>query len=56
MLRGKPEDGDILAFCDSLAKELLAQSAFGEALRVLVDKKDIKSAEKRWNWVRRWCW
>jgi prolyl-tRNA synthetase len=53
MLRGKPEDSDILAFCEATAKALVAQSAFGEALRVLVDKKDIKSAEKRWNWVRR---
>ena len=53
MLRGKAEDSDILAFCDALAKELSAQSAFGEFLRVLVDKKDIKSAEKRWDWVRR---
>jgi len=28
-------------------------SAFGQPLRVLLDTKKIKSAEKRWNWVRR---
>jgi prolyl-tRNA synthetase len=53
MLRGKPEDAEVLAFCEALTRELGAQSAFGERLRVLLDTKDIKSADKRWNWVRR---
>src|SRR5215468_4744101 len=53
MLRDKPEDAEILTFCESLQKALAAQTAFGENLRVLLDTKDIKSAEKRWNWVRR---
>ena len=30
-----------------------AERAFGQPLRVLLDTKKIKSAEKRWNWVRR---
>ena len=53
MLRGKPEDGALLAYCETLAKRLKEKSAFGECLRILVDKKAEKSAEKRWNWVRR---
>jgi prolyl-tRNA synthetase len=53
MLRDKPEDAAVLEFADKLAKALMAQSVFGAPLRVLVDKKPIKSAEKRWNWVRR---
>jgi prolyl-tRNA synthetase len=53
MLRDKPEDAAVLAYCDSLAKDLTAQSAFGLPLRVIVDKKPLKSADKRWNWVRR---
>ena len=48
MLRDKPEDKDLVAYCTSLEKDLKAQG-----IRVLVDVKPIKSAEKRWNWVRR---
>ena len=48
MLRGKPEDQQLIGYCSGLEKELKALG-----LRVLVDLKDIKSAEKRWNWVRR---
>jgi prolyl-tRNA synthetase len=53
MLRDKPEDAEVLAFCDKLVASLSALSAFGQPLRVLLDTKKIKSAEKRWNWVRR---
>ena len=48
MLRDKPEDKELLDYCAALEKELKAQG-----IRVLVDAKPIKSAEKRWNWVRR---
>ncbi|MES1203794.1 MAG: His/Gly/Thr/Pro-type tRNA ligase C-terminal domain-containing protein, partial [Pseudomonadota bacterium] len=53
MLRDKPEDADVLAYCKALAADLGALSAFGAPLRVLVDTKLGKSADKRWNWVRR---
>jgi prolyl-tRNA synthetase len=53
MLRGKPEDSDILAYCEMLANHIGGKTAFGERVRVFVDKKDIRSAEKRWDWVRR---
>ena len=48
MLRDKPEDKELLDYCASLEKELKAAG-----IRVLVDVKPVKSAEKRWNWVRR---
>jgi prolyl-tRNA synthetase len=48
MLREKPEDAALIDYCASLEKEL---KAIG--IRTLVDTKPIKSAEKRWNWVRR---
>jgi prolyl-tRNA synthetase len=48
MLREKPEDKELLDYCASLEKELKAAG-----IRVLVDAKPVKSAEKRWNWVRR---
>jgi prolyl-tRNA synthetase len=53
MLRGKPEDADVLGYCEALAGALGKETAFNERLRVIVDTKDIKSADKRWNWVRR---
>jgi len=48
MLRGKPEDEAVLDFCEALRRQLAAVG-----LRAAVDKKQIKSADKRWNWVRR---
>ena len=48
MLRDKPEDAALLDYCASLEKELKAAG-----IRTLVDAKPVKSAEKRWNWVRR---
>jgi prolyl-tRNA synthetase len=53
MLRDKPEDEAVLAYADALAAALTQHHAFGGKLRVLVDRKPIKSAEKRWIWVRR---
>jgi prolyl-tRNA synthetase len=53
MLRGKPEDEDLKAYCAALAGELSRLSAFGAPLRVLVDSKDARPADKRWDWVRR---
>ncbi len=53
MLRNKPEDAAVLGYCESLDRELVRQTALGDRLRVQVDRKDIKSADKRWNWVRR---
>ena len=48
MLREKPEDAELIEYCKSLEKELKAVG-----IRTLVDLKLTKSAEKRWNWVRR---
>jgi prolyl-tRNA synthetase len=53
MLRDKPEDAEVLKYCEDLVAMLSKESAFGQPLRVLLDTKKIKSAEKRWTWVRR---
>jgi prolyl-tRNA synthetase len=53
MLRDKPEDADLLAYCRALAKELASKRAFDERLRAHVDEKLGRPAEKRWDWVRR---
>jgi prolyl-tRNA synthetase len=48
MLRDKPEDAALVDYCKALEKDLKALG-----IRVLVDLKATKSAEKRWGWVRR---
>ncbi len=53
MLRDKPEDDALLAYCAELRARLAAQSTLGEAVRVLLDKKPGKAAAKRWDWVRK---
>ncbi len=53
MLRDNDEDAAVLEYCRTLRMELLAQSAFGEPLRVLLDTKAIKASNKRWAWVKK---
>jgi prolyl-tRNA synthetase len=53
MLREDEGDAAILRYCEELRAGLLAQSAFGETLRVLLDAKPGKAAAKRWDWVRK---
>ena len=36
-----------------MAEALTGLTAFGQPLRVVLDKKAVSSAEKRWNWVCR---
>jgi prolyl-tRNA synthetase len=53
MLREKPEDSEVLAYCEKLEADIRKLHAFGEPLRVKLDKKPIRSANKRWDWLRR---
>ncbi|MAC58487.1 MAG: proline--tRNA ligase [Novosphingobium sp.] len=53
MLRDKPEDAELLAYCEDLRKALVGQSAFGEPVRVLLDKRPGKATQKRWSWVKK---
>ena len=53
ILRDKPEDAEVLAYCDALQAELSAGVALRQPIRALVDRKKLKSADKRWDWVRR---
>src|ERR1700761_745432 len=53
ILRDKPEDAEVLAYCDALAKDLCAGVALAAPMRAIVDKKPGRSADKRWEWIRR---
>jgi len=53
MLRDKPEDAEVKAFCARLVGDLRGLSAFGEPVRAHFDLRDMKAPDKRWEWVRR---
>jgi len=53
MLRDKPEDEALIAYCEGLRATLAGQNALGEKVRVLLDTKPGKAAAKRWDWVRK---
>jgi prolyl-tRNA synthetase len=53
MLRDKPEDAEVLAYAEGLVADLNRQTALRGPVRAFLDKKPIRSAEKRWSWVRK---
>ncbi|NOU02299.1 MAG: proline--tRNA ligase [Novosphingobium sp.] len=53
MLREDEGDAALLAYCEALRSELSAQSALGEPVRVLLDKRAGKATQKRWAWVKK---
>ena len=53
MLRDKPEDEGLIAYCRDLQAALANQVAFGEPVRALLDLKPVKAAAKRWGWVKK---
>jgi prolyl-tRNA synthetase len=53
MLRDAPEDEALLAYCQELTQALGKLSAFGEPVRVLLDKRPGKATQKRWAWVKK---
>jgi len=53
MLRDTDEDAALLAYCEELRAALARQSALGEPIRVLLDKRPGKATQKRWAWVKK---
>jgi len=53
MLRDDDGDAALLAYCEDIRKALASQSALGEPLRVLLDKRPGKATQKRWAWVKK---
>ena len=53
MLRDKPEDDALVAYCEELRGTLAGQTVLGEKVRVLLDTRPGKAAAKRWDWVRK---
>lgn len=53
ILRNDVADTQVLDFCERFANELRAKAYAGEALRVLVDRREERSVDKRWGWIKR---
>jgi len=53
MLRDKPEDQALIDYCEALRATLASQHVLGEPLRVLLDIRPGKAAQKRWDYVRK---
>jgi len=53
MLRDDEGDEALLAYCDEVRRALASQSALGEPVRVLLDKRPGKATQKRWAWVKK---
>ena len=53
MLRDTDEDAALLGYCEELRAALAQQSACGERVRVLLDKRPGKATQKRWAWVKK---
>lgn len=53
MLRDNPEDEALLDYCKMVATAISSQSALGETVRVHLDSRSGKAAQKRWAWVKK---
>ncbi|MES2270727.1 MAG: aminoacyl--tRNA ligase-related protein [Pseudomonadota bacterium] len=53
MLRDVPEDDAIIDYCMDLLGELQKLDVFREPVRVLLDRRPAKAANKRWGWVKK---
>ncbi len=53
MLRDDDGDAALMAYCDELRAALASQTALGEPVRVLLDKRAGKATQKRWGWVKK---
>jgi prolyl-tRNA synthetase len=53
ILRDKPEDAEVLAYGEALVQALSKTTTLHERTRALLDVRGARSADKRWDWVRR---
>lgn len=53
ILRNDSDSTAVIAYCESLKAELLAQNYAGDRIRVKLDQRDISGADKKWDWVKK---
>lgn len=45
--------GKVLEYCEKLKKELEAISYLGKPLKVILDSRDIRGGDKKWEWIKK---
>lgn len=53
IVRGKPEDGEVLAFCEKLRQDLMEKRFSDQPVRVYFDRKPVRPVDKKWNWIKK---
>ncbi len=53
VIRNDADKESVMAYCQSLKTEIQTQHYAGEAVRVKVDARDISSADKKWDWIKK---
>ncbi len=43
----------VLEFCEQLKNRISTQQYYGESVRVILDKRDIRGGEKMWGWIKK---
>lgn len=51
--RNDDERKTVIEFCETLQKDLIAQSFDGAPIRVMIDDRDIRGGEKKWQHVKK---
>ena len=44
---------ELLQYCATIAEQLTTQTYAGQAIRVHIDKRELRGGEKAWHWVKK---
>jgi prolyl-tRNA synthetase len=53
IFRNDDERGEVFAYCEQLQQQLQSQQYDGQPVRVRFDHRDLRSVDKKWQWVKR---
>ncbi|MBQ7304421.1 MAG: proline--tRNA ligase [Alphaproteobacteria bacterium] len=53
VIKKQEDEEHIMSYINSVVKELKTQTAFGEKIRIKVDKRNKQSVDKFWEWTRK---
>ncbi|MDR0535596.1 MAG: proline--tRNA ligase [Puniceicoccales bacterium] len=51
--RDETSRAQVLAYCETLRKEIAAQTYFGRSIEAHIDDRDLRGGEKTWGWVKK---
>lgn len=53
ILHKKDKDQEIINYCEKLKSELEAESFDKTDIKVIIDKRDLRGGEKKWQWIKK---